>query len=407
MKIVSKAAAARVVLFCIAMFESAVAGAAAISGLWDGTIQFDEAAIPFTMELQTDGAEVRGAFFNGEDRVGSTSGSLRGDQLSLNFDHYATQLTATIHDGVISGRYGNERYGLHAVQLRPHRVAAAARGPGPDIKGLWILPVESTKGEHAFRLIVRQHGDETSAAILRVDGDTGLLTGTFRDGRFLLNHFDGARALTLEIRPRGDGRLDVTQRGFHSAAQSFVAIRPDAASRQGLAPPADFATHTGMRNPNEPFAFSFPDLQGRLVANTDEKFKNKVVVINITGSWCPNCHDEAPFLVDLYRRYHGLGLEIVAIDFEEAEQLPALNRLHAFLKRYGIEYTYLVAGTPDQLHEKITQAENLNSWPTTFFVGRDGLVHAVHAGFAAAATGEFHAQLQTDVTTTVERLLAQ
>jgi len=63
-------------------------------------------------------------------------------------------------------------------------------------------------------------------------------------------------------------------------------------------------------------------------------------------SWCPNCHDEAPFLEELYQKYHGLGLEVVALDFEPAEQIKSLSRARAFIKRYGIEYTYLIAGEP-------------------------------------------------------------
>ena len=383
------------------------AAADGLSGLWDGTIRFDETPVRFTIELATDGTSASGSFFNGEERVSSTGGSFSAGELTLDFDHYATRLHATLHDGRLTGTYGNSRYGDHGIELHPHAAPAAWRGKVPEVGGLWTLPFESPKGEHAFRLILRQDGPLISAAILRVDGDTGLLTGAYDGTRFVLDHFDGARALTLQLTPRKDGTLDVTTVGFHAPRQQLVAVRAAVAQQQGLPAPADFTTHTRVRNPLEPLAFSFPDLQGRLVSNTDPQFRNKVVIVNITGSWCPNCHDEAPFLADLYRRYHALGLEVVGIDFEDAEQLQSLTRLHAFLKRYGIEYTYLLAGTPDQLRDRFPQAENLNSWPTTFFVGRDGLVHAVHTGFAGAASGEFHAQLEKEVTATLEGLLAQ
>jgi len=231
--------------------------------------------------------------------------------------------------------------------------------------------------------------------------------GNYNDGKFVLNHFDGARAFLLNITPQADGTLALSLQGGHQPAKSYVAVRAEEARAKGIPEPTDPEKHTRVKDPNEPFQFSFPDIDGKLVSSNDPRFKNKVVIVNITGSWCPNCHDEAPFLAELYRRYHALGLEIVALDFEEQEQLADKTRLRAFIKKYGIEYTYLIGGEPKELQAKITQAENLNSWPTTFFLGRDGTVRLIHAGFAAPASGEFNTQLKHEVTETVERLLAE
>ena len=96
----------------------------------------------------------------------------------------------------------------------------------------------------------------------------------------------------------------------------------------------------------------------------------------------------------------------MALDFEPAEQLKDLSRLRAFIERYGIEYTYLIAGEPSQLNEKIPQAENLNAWPTTFLIGRDGLVHDVHTGFTSRASGEFDANLRQEIDSDVARLIS-
>ena len=70
----------------------------------------------------------------------------------------------------------------------------------------------------------------------------------------------------------------------------------------------------------------------------------------------------------------------MAIDFEPSVQLQDISRLKAFIQRYGIEYTYLVAGEPAQLNDKIPQTESLNAWPTTLFVGRDGFAPADNTG---------------------------
>jgi thiol-disulfide isomerase/thioredoxin len=406
MKLAAPIAHAALGILAIAAL-STTASAQKLTGLWDGTLHFDNLNIAFPIEFSGFGNSVSGSFLNGDEKVTSTGGRLVGKSLELSFDHYATRLTATLEDGVLKGIYGNKLYGIHSFEAVPHRERVRASGKAPDIAGLWDIENESPKGEHAWRFIVKQSGQDVSAAILRVDGDTGLLTGQWEDGKFVLNHFDGARALVAEIVSRDDGSLGVTLKGFHAPEKTLTAVRPATARAKGLPEPADFTAHTGVKDTNEPFRFSFPDLHGILVSNTDAKFRGKVVVVNITGSWCPNCHDEAPFLAEIYRRYRALGLEVVAIDFEEAEQLQDPKRLPAFIKKYGIEYTYVIAGQPSELTAKIPQAVNLNSWPTTFFVGRDGRVRAVHAGFAAAASGEFHDRLKKEFTETVEALLAE
>jgi thiol-disulfide isomerase/thioredoxin len=262
---------------------------------------------------------------------------------------------------------------------------------------------KSSKGEAAWQLIVRQSGAEASAAILRVDGDTGTLTGTYRDGKFVLSHFSGARPLRLELTPVSDGTLSVIQ----NKDNPFTAFRADQARAKGLPQPSDPSRFTSVKDPTEPFRFSFPDLNGRLVSNTDDKFRGKVVIVSISGSWCPNCHDEAPFLGELYKKYRSRGLEIVSLSFEEEAQLKNPVRLRAFMKRYGIEYTVLIPGEPKELAERVPQGVNLSSFPTTFLIGRDGRVRAVHAGFPGKASGEFHTQAKEETTSTVERLLAE
>ncbi|HEY7389979.1 MAG TPA: TlpA disulfide reductase family protein, partial [Bryobacteraceae bacterium] len=200
-----------------------------------------------------------------------------------------------------------------------------------------------------------------------------------------------------------DGTLDILMDG----KTKMTAVRSEVARARNLPPPDDFNNHTGVKDASEPFRFSFPDLNGKLVSNTDPRFQGKVVLVEITGSWCPNCHDEAPFLVDLYKKYHEQGLEIVALSFEEADQLANPTRLKAFIKKYGIEYTVLLCGQPEGAKDKLTDARNWDSWPTTFFVDRKGLVRLVHAGFPGSPSGELYKQAVGQFKTEVETLLAE
>jgi peroxiredoxin len=382
---------------------AAALSAQSITGLWDCTVTVNGAEIPFRMEFSASRASVAGSFFNGDERVPSTGGQLQEGSLRLNFDQYANRLEAAVTDGALEGRYGREGRWYPFLAHRAAVASSAGATNAPDIGGLWEIPTKSPKGEAAWRFIVRQKGADVSAAILRVDGDTGALTGTWRDGKFVLSHFSGARPNLLEVTPAADGTLKIVQNG----RTTLAALRPASARAQGLGEPTDPFHHTGVKDASAPFTVAFPDLEGRTVSLNDARFRGKVVVLAISGSWCPNCHDEAPFLEDLYRQYRDQGLEVVALSFEEAEQLKTLARLRAFIKQYGIDYTVLVPGEPGQLAEKLPQAENLNSWPTTFFLGRDGRVRSVHAGFAGRASGEFYAQTKQEVTGLVERLLGE
>jgi thiol-disulfide isomerase/thioredoxin len=210
----------------------------------------------------------------------------------------------------------------------------------------------------------------------------------------------------ITIVPQADGSLQVD---LHTPPRYGIltAYRPEVARAKGLPEPSNYLTHTSVRDPNEVFAYSFKDVNGNVVSNDDPKFKGKVVLAIVTGTWCPNCHDEAQYLVQLYSQYHSKGLEIVALDFEEADQQDSLTRVHAFIKQYKVPYTYLIAGTPDEMWDKVPQAVNLNTWPATFFIGRDGRVKGTYSGFAAPASGKFNKDLRDDFTSTIERLLAE
>jgi len=399
-----------VVAIVALMSLPAPARAQSLNGLWDATVVVGEVEVPFRFEIAgtgssgSPGSSVKGSFFNGDEKMTSTTGSFANGALVLSFDEYETKLEATLKDGRLEGQYSRGTrgapYPFQAKRFTP--VANDAAGV-PSIAGLWNVQVKSSKGESAWQLIVRQSGAEVSAAILRVDGDTGTLTGSYGNGKFVLSHFSGARPLRVEITPQADGTLAVVQ----NKDNPLTAIRSEVARARGLPEPSDPSRFTSMKDPTEPFRFSFPDLNGNIVSNGDERFRGKVVIVSISGSWCPNCHDEAPFLVELYRKYHGQGLEVVSLSFEEAAQLKNPTRLRAFNKRYGIEYTVLLPGEPKELADKVPQAVNLNSFPTTFYLGRDGRVRGVHAGFPGAASGKFHEETKAELRADVERLLAE
>ena len=394
------------VLFAVAIVSCGRPAGKTPVGVWDATVVVNGNSVPFKFEVTGAAPNLAGSFFDGDLKRTSTGGQYSDGSLILPFPEYGSRVEVVYKDDRLEGKYDRgtrgRAYAFTAVRATP---SAAPAGDVPSIAGDWRIPLDklSSKGESAWRMVVRQNGADVSAAIMRVDGDTGTLSGSYKDGTFTLSHFSGARPTVLEVTPVADGSLKLLE--DHKNAR--VAYRETDARAKTAPEPTDPTQHIGVVDPSAKFKFSFPDLDGKIVSDTDPRFQGKVVVVSLTGTWCPNCHDEAPFLSQLYKDYHGKGLEIVALAFEEPAQLKDLSRVRAFIKQYDITYPFLIAGDTDHEAAALPQAVNLNTFPATFVLGKDGRVRATHAGYASKATGEYYMQEQKEFVAELDRLLAE
>jgi thiol-disulfide isomerase/thioredoxin len=381
------------------------AAAQDIAGLWNATVlNLVGDPVAFQLELKRSGSAWQGALVNGNDQMPSTSGHFHNNKLHLEFDYWDGVLEAELRDGVLSGAF-TRRYKKETRIRKFH----AQRSPLPrpkataevDVSGDWILDTADKDGKQTiYRAQFKQSADRLEATLIPVSGDTGMLIG-YVSGRSLeVSRFDGIRASLLKGSVNSEGVLE-------GALDSTSTVKGYPAAKAPLLPP-DAMNYTRMRNPGEPFRFAYPDLNGTVVSSEDAQFRNKVVLVTITGSWCPNCHEEAPFLIELYRRYHDRGLEVVAIAFEyTGETERDLRQLRIFARKYGMPYPVLLAGTTDDAEQKLGQLENFGAYPTTIFIGRDGRVRAIHAGFDGPATGALFTELKREMEERVQRLLAE
>ncbi len=414
-----------------ALAKEPAGGGAELNGRWDAVLTRNGVDVPFRLDIKGDGSTLEGVFYDGWTAYdGTTSASFKDGKLVLDIEHYLTTISASLKDGKLEGSavaQNRETSAQYSFRASRHVPAATGNVQAPSIAGTYVIPLDtpSSKGEKAFRFIAHQRGAEVAGAILRIDGDTGSYSGVYKDGKWVLSHSDGGRPGVITVTPKQDGTLEILQQvdrpgaaqtsssnEYRRAAspdgryaKTLIAYPAAVAKAKGLPEPEDFLTHTTVRDPNEKFTFNFPNLDGKPVSS--KEFEGKVIVAIVTGTWCPNCHDEAQYLVELDKKYRDQGLAIVALTFEEAEQHAGLERARAFVNEYGVEYTYLLAGTPAEMWEKVPQLNHLDTWPATIFVGRDGKIDAVHSGFASPASGEFHTQLKKDFTARIERLLAE
>ena len=83
------------------------------------------------------------------------------------------------------------------------------------------------------------------------------------------------------------------------------------------------------------------------------------------------------------------------------------------MRRHAVKYPMLLAGTTNPspttktINEALPDIVNFGAYPTAIYLGRDGRVRSVHAGFASPATGEEHVRLKKELRALVEQLLAE
>lgn len=405
-----------------------------VSGTWDAALRIPSGDVGFTLDIHLHDGKVSGAIMNGPDRQPLTSGTFDGSQLVLRLDYYDGQITARFEDATktrLVGEYtrqtskGIGKYEFYAVrQPSAHgdRMPASKTLPeGVDVSGDWIMTLRKSDGsidevdEATFTVTPKSSGQAwVSGTVIPVSGDYGLLHGAImraagpgKNPTLRMSRFDGIHVTLLT----GEVLADGTMKGEFASGQSYhvtwTAVRKaDVAS--GAPAPEDPFTLTTVKNPAEPFAFSLPDATGKTVSLTDERFKGKVVLVDIFGTWCPNCHDEAPLLVDLYKKYRKDGLEIVLLAYEYTDDAARNARqVEIFRQKYGIDFPILMAGTTadGEIARTLPQLVNFGAYPTTIFIGRDGLVHKIHAGFSGPATGDRFPQVKREFDELVRELL--
>jgi len=377
--------------------------AAPLAGPWRAALDLAGGALQFSIEVDSAPSSLTARLCNGPSCQPFSAVGVSGDTVVFELADYAATIRAVRRGDSLVGAYSN--VGNRGPRTIPFRASRGRWRPEPaaqQLLGSWDawFGIEGRQTPRVLEL--GNAADGLVGTVLSNSGDYGAFWGGASGAEFTLGHFDGSFVYMMTGELVGDTLRGVFHAGLRSQTP-FIAVR----SRGGphLKPP----TEVTRADTSAPFQFAFPGLDGAVVTNADPRFRGKVVMVDIFGTWCPNCHDAAPTLVELYRTYHAQGFEVVSLAYEVTGD-PAVDGalVRRFRNKFGIPWPILLAGVNDTdlTAATLPQLQGFTAYPTLLFLDRTGRVRIVHAGFYGPATGAQFTRLQADLRSYVEQLLA-
>lgn len=389
-------------------------------GIWRGVLTRGGNEIPFNFEIKgEDQSRLTITLLNGAHRDNFLIRRKGEDSLVVELTTAGNTLLAKIEtDGTLSGTYKSASAAAASAGT-PFRAefGKSYRFVEPDkaipskanLTGKWLIRIKSNRRalpENSAKEVAlfTQQGNKLTGAIMTVSGDSGPMEGNVQGNSFMLSTFTGLTMSTfkgnIDNNDTISGILSISANGADTV--SYTGIR-DA----GAELPDAYAITT-LKSGTEKFNFTFPDLNGQPVSLSDNRFKGKVVIIDIMGSWCHNCMDEITFLAPWYKANQQRGVEIIGLAFETKDSLAYAKRMLDKVKaKFDIQYLQLFAGTTAQVQDKLPMLHQFAAFPTTIMIDKKGTVREIYAGFTGQATGKYFDDFTAKFNQQVDKLLAE
>ncbi len=381
------------------------------TGIWRAAIEIQGQELPFNFDVERDSAGAyRIHLMNAQERLLLDEVRVDGDSFNITLHIFDATIAGTIEGDSMRGEFIKNYEKDYRIPFRAQwgQGFRFEKGdpavPIPDFNGKYQVTffndVDTTEAVGVFN----QQGDSVTGTFLTPTGDYRYLQGNVSNGMLRLSTFDGNHSYLFSATKSGKGTLSGEYYSGKTWKQQWLATRTD----DPKLPPSESLTF--LQKGDGRLSFSFPDLNGNPVSLSDERFHNKVVILQLTGSWCPNCMDETRFLADWYRANRHRPVEILALAFERKADFDyARGRVLKMKEKLDVPYDYVIAGTSDKAAASLSlpQLNAVVAFPTTIFVGRDGMVKKIHTGFAGPGTGEYHERFKEEFNRVINELLKE
>lgn len=367
-------------------------------------LKFEEVSqgeLPFTFEVvHTSPKDFHINIINGDERIrvdDITIGLDRQtakDTVIINFPLYDSYIKAIFEERVMEGDWivtnRGEYYSIpfEAHHGRNHRFSTLKKTPKIDVSGKWEVTFSPTEDpEKAIGEFV-QEGNKVTGTFLTETGDYRFLEGEIQANKLYLSVFDGAHAFLFEAKILEDE----TMIGSFRSGKHYRVLWE--AKRNENVKLTSANELTFLNEGYDKVEFEFENPEGKMISLNDERYKGKNKIVQIFGTWCPNCRDETDFLLDYLKRKNPKNLEVIALAFEKhKEKEKAMATIKRYRDKLEAPYEMVWAG-PSNKKEAAKSLPMLNhilSYPTMIFIDKNDKVRKIHTGFSGPATSEFPA----------------
>ncbi|CCH03404.1 alkyl hydroperoxide reductase/ Thiol specific antioxidant/ Mal allergen [Fibrella aestuarina BUZ 2] len=406
--------------FLVPLLVNCQSAPALKTGTWRATLQTSGGELPFGLDIQP--AAEAGRYtvhaINGTERLAMDEAYVQNDSLHIPMLVFESELVGRVNGDRMTGVWRKRRTGNQyqivpftaqfgqAFRFAPRSGTSAGQSASRTVTGKWQTLFRATEGDTTIAVgVFSQQNGTVSGTFLTPTGDYRYLAGNVFGDSLFLSCFDGTHAFLFKAKlTKPQASAEQTMTGvFHSGPtyrETWTArLEPNAA----LPDPGKLT----FVKPGQAFMFTFPDAQGKILSLNDPRFKGKVTVVQILGTWCPNCMDETRFLAPWYAKNRSRKVEVVGLAFEKTADLtesgPKIKRM---AERFGVTYPVLLAGTNDKAEasKALPALNRVVAFPTTIFLDKKGQVRHIHTGFSGPGTGAYYDEYVAEFNRLVDKL---
>ena len=378
-------------------------------GNWTGFLRLnDSIQLPFTFVVKTLNEKNVLVIQNWKEEIVIDELNLTKDSVNFRMPLFDSEFrcknngTSWTGTWINHARKDNNTIPFHANRVFKNEEAAKAQAL---LSGKWEAKFSPGLTDSSSAIgVFGQEGSTLSGTFLTETGDYRYLSGRVKGTSMYLSCFDGAHAYYFSSKLLPDHSLSGDYYSGAHHHERWIARRNE---KFELRSPDSL---TYLKKVIDKIDFKFKNTEGRDVSLQDEKYKNKVVIVQIMGSWCPNCMDETQYLTDLYSKDKEKGLEIIALAFEKpVDPERARQNVLRVKNRFKANYEFLLTGKSgsDQASEALPMLNAVMAFPTTTYIDRKGRVRKIYTGFSGPGTGSYYEKYKEENERFLQKLLSE